>query len=162
MNKAMSDQKPNPGYETSDAHTGLIWIVAVVLVICVALSVFASNLTFRFFHHRDAAAQQRSEIDRVIRSVSGTQTAFPEPRLQVAPQLDLAGMRAREEEELRSYGWIDQKAGVVRLPIDRAMELMVQRGLPVRGDPNAPKATRTPLDMQQARPTQRDSTPAPK
>jgi hypothetical protein len=157
----MSDKKTNPGYETTDAHTGLIWIVAVVLVICVALSVFVTDLTFRFLHHRDAAAQQRNEIERVTQSVSGTQTKFPEPRLQVAPQLDLAEMRAREETELRSYGWVDQKAGVVRLPIDRAMELMVQRRLPVRGDPNAPKATRTPLDMQQSRPTQRDSTPVP-
>jgi len=157
----MSDQKPNPGYETSDAHTGLIWIVGVVLVIGVALSVFAADLTFRFLHRRDTAAQRQSEIERVTRSVSNTQMAFPEPRLQIAPQLDLAAMRTREEAELHSYGWVDRQAGVVRLPIDRAMELMAQRGLPVRGDPNAPKPTRTPLDMQQARPTQRDATPSP-
>ena len=158
----MSDEKPNPGYEKSDARTGLIWIVVSVVVICVGLSVFASDLFFRVLHHRDTASQQRSEMERVTQSVSGTQTAFPEPRLQIAPQLDLAAMRAREETELHSYGWVDRQAGVVRLPIDRAMELMVQRGLPVRGDPNAPKATRTPLDMQQARPIQRDSTPTPK
>jgi len=158
----MSDEKPNPGYETSDARTGLIWIVAVAVVICVALSVFASDFLFRLLHHRDTTSQQRSEMERVTQSISGSQATFPEPRLQIAPQLDLAAMRAREEAELHSYGWIDRKAGVVRLPIDRAMELMVQRGLPVRGDPNAPKPTRTPLDMQQARPLQRDSTPSPK
>ncbi len=157
----MSDKKTNPGYETSDAHTGLIWIVAVVLVICVALSVLATTQTFHLLRDRNEAAQQRSDNERVTQSVSGTQSRFPEPRLQVAPQLDLADMRAREEAELHNYGWIDQKAGVVRLPIDRAMELMAQRGLPVRGDPNAPKASRTPLDMQQSRPTQRDATPIP-
>ena len=38
----------------------------------------------------------------------------------------------QEEQTLHSYGWVDQQAGVVRIPIDRAMELLAQRGLPTR------------------------------
>lgn len=38
----------------------------------------------------------------------------------------LGELRGREKTELTTYGWVDQKAGVVRLPIDRAMELTVQ------------------------------------
>lgn len=38
----------------------------------------------------------------------------------------LAEHRAKELAESASYGWVDQKAGVVRLPIDRAIELTVQ------------------------------------
>ena len=38
----------------------------------------------------------------------------------------------QEEQTLHSYGWVDQPAGVVRIPIDRAMELLAQRGLPTR------------------------------
>jgi hypothetical protein len=38
----------------------------------------------------------------------------------------------QEEKTLHSYGWVDQRAGVVRIPIDRAMELVAQRGLPTR------------------------------
>ncbi len=38
----------------------------------------------------------------------------------------------REEGLLYSYGWVDEKAGTVRIPIERAMDLIVQRGLPVR------------------------------
>ncbi len=56
----------------------------------------------------------------------------PEPRLQTQPREDLREMRAREDEILTSYGWIDKNAGVVRIPIDRAMKMTVERGLPVR------------------------------
>lgn len=37
-----------------------------------------------------------------------------------------------QEDQLNSYGWVDEKSGVARIPIERAMELTVQRGLPVR------------------------------
>ena len=38
----------------------------------------------------------------------------------------LADLRAREQTEQTTYGWVDQKAGVIRLPIDRAMQLTLQ------------------------------------
>lgn len=38
----------------------------------------------------------------------------------------LADLRAHEQAEATTYGWIDKKAGIVRLPIDRAMELTVR------------------------------------
>ncbi len=38
----------------------------------------------------------------------------------------LAEHRAKEHEELTTYGWIDRKAGIVRLPIDRAIDLTVR------------------------------------
>jgi hypothetical protein len=53
----------------------------------------------------------------------------PDDRWQYSPEGradKLKDLRAREETELTTYGWIDQKAGVVRLPIDRAMELTLQ------------------------------------
>jgi hypothetical protein len=51
----------------------------------------------------------------------------PEPRLQTEPIQDLAELRAREETTLGSYGWVDRQAGIVRIPITRAMELLVER-----------------------------------
>jgi hypothetical protein len=56
----------------------------------------------------------------------------PEPRLQTNPREDLAVLRARENAQLQSYGWVDRNAGVVRIPIDAAMKLTLQRGLPAR------------------------------
>jgi hypothetical protein len=56
----------------------------------------------------------------------------PEPRLQTDPREDLRVLRESEDKVLRSYGWIDKSAGVVRIPIDEAMKLTLQRGLPAR------------------------------
>ncbi len=56
----------------------------------------------------------------------------PVPRLQTDAPRDLRSMRAREEEALDGYGWVDRNAGIVRIPIDRAMDLLARRELPVR------------------------------
>jgi hypothetical protein len=64
--------------------------------------------------------------------VAGQPQRPPAPQLEETPALDLARERAAEEELLHTYGWIDKQAGVVRLPIERAIELMAQRGLPSR------------------------------
>jgi hypothetical protein len=59
-----------------------------------------------------------------------TQT-FPTPRLLTDDgDQDVADMHAREDLLLDHYSWIDQSKGSVRIPIDRAMELVAQRGLP--------------------------------
>ena len=54
----------------------------------------------------------------------------PEPRLQPNPARDLREMRAAEEQLLHQYAWIDPDKGIVRIPIERAMDLIAQRGLP--------------------------------
>ena len=56
----------------------------------------------------------------------------PEPRLQTNPRQDLRDLRANEDQVLTTYGWVDKNAGIVRIPIDQAMKLVVQRGLPAR------------------------------
>ncbi len=67
----------------------------------------------------------------------------PEPRLQTTPAADLRKLRAREHEILASYGWVDRAAGTVRIPIDRAMELLLERGLPPT--PTAPPPPAPPV-----------------
>jgi hypothetical protein len=57
---------------------------------------------------------------------------FPSPQLEVNERTELNDIRLHEEDTLSTYGWVDQKAGTVHIPIDRAMELLAQRGLPVR------------------------------
>jgi hypothetical protein len=56
----------------------------------------------------------------------------PEPRLQVSPRQELIDFRAREALILGTYGWIDRNAGIVRIPIDEAVRITLERGLPVR------------------------------
>ncbi len=64
----------------------------------------------------------------------------PEPRLQTQPREELQRMRADEDRVLDSYGWVDAQRGVVRIPIEQAMALTVEQGLPARagGAPDAP------------------------
>jgi len=52
----------------------------------------------------------------------------PGPRLQASPEAELELHRATENALLSSYGWQDREAGVVRIPIGRAMELIVAAG----------------------------------
>jgi hypothetical protein len=54
----------------------------------------------------------------------------PAPNLQVDPRQQLLDLRADEERILTSYGWVDQTNGLTRVPIERAMELLVEQGLP--------------------------------
>jgi len=54
----------------------------------------------------------------------------PEPRLEPLPLAPGQRLRAEEDAILTSYAWVDQKAGFARIPIDRALEILVQRGLP--------------------------------
>jgi len=81
--------------------------------------------------------------------VSSNHASFP--RLQISAPEDLKEFCAREAAELNSYGWLDKTAGVVRIPLHRAMELALQRGLPVRADPNHSRLGPTPFELQQQR-----------
>ena len=86
---------------------------------------------FRYFESREGARVPveyplaRSQEDRLP----------PEPRLQTDPRQDLIELRAKEDEWLASYGWVDRNAGVVRIPIEVAMRLTLERGLPARQEP---------------------------
>ena len=59
----------------------------------------------------------------------------PAPALEVAPRAELDALRREEDALLHSYGWVDRAQGRVRIPIDRAMDLIGKRGLPVRPSP---------------------------
>ena len=53
------------------------------------------------------------------------------PMLEINERGQFRDFLINQESQLNSYGWVDEKAGVAHIPIDRAMELTVQRGFPV-------------------------------
>jgi hypothetical protein len=73
-------------------------------------------------------AQYESRVER-----------FPQPRLQTDDTRDMQMLREQEDLQLDNYMWVDQNAGKVVIPIDRAIELTAQRGLPTT--PNAQEPT---------------------
>jgi hypothetical protein len=72
-------------------------------------------------------------------AVADEQRLPPEPRLQTNPREDLADLRKAEDQVLESYGWVDKDAGVVRIPIEEAMRLTLERGLPSREQESRPR-----------------------
>jgi hypothetical protein len=66
---------------------------------------------------------------------------FPQPRLQETPPVDLVGILREEKARVSTYGWVDKKAGVARIPVDRAMDILAEKGLPkVAAKPRTPGA----------------------
>jgi len=57
----------------------------------------------------------------------------PLPNLQKQPFNDIYALREAENAKLTGYGWVDKEGGVTHIPIERAMDVMLQRGFPVRG-----------------------------
>jgi hypothetical protein len=55
------------------------------------------------------------------------------PMLEIDERTQLRGFLTNQEDQLNSYGWVDEKAGLAHIPIERAMDLIVQQGLPVYG-----------------------------
>ena len=84
------------------------------------------------------SAEARREPDKA-KTHEEIQQLFPEPRLEDDERTEINDFRYQQDETLSSYGWVDQNTGVVRIPIDRAMQLIVQRGLPTM--PQAGTAT---------------------
>lgn len=56
----------------------------------------------------------------------------PEPRLQTTPKEDLETLREHQHQALEGFEWVDKNAGVVRIPIEQAMKMTLERGLPAR------------------------------
>ena len=135
------------GYETRDADAKWIFgIVAGLLVAGLAMHFCLAG----FVAHLRATPTPTDALAGVRRAPEIAPKNFP--RLQISPAADLAEFREREERELRTYGWIDRTAGVVRLPVDRAMELILQRGLPVRTDTNGNGLGPSSYELMRQRP----------
>jgi hypothetical protein len=143
---------PGEGYEQKDASAK--WIFGLVIFLLVSLLAIGGIL----IGYLNSLKRHPTPTDRwrpVARSPRPAQPLPTFPRLQVSPPLDLQTFRAREEAELHTYGWINQTAGVVRIPIERAMELVLQQGLPTRNSTNANQGGPSPYQLIQQRPEHR-------
>jgi hypothetical protein len=119
-----SQRSPREPYERRDLSPRVIGLFLAGLVLATAAVLLLNWGLFDYFATRQTRTDQPPSPLADVRQIP------PEPRLQVSGAADLAAFRAKEEAELKSYGWIDRNAGIVRIPIDRAMDLLLQRGLP--------------------------------
>jgi hypothetical protein len=127
------------GYEHSDINPAVVGAAAVGLLILLALAVLAVT----FFGQ--LAVGIPFTVSRPADLINGLQAAPaptpPSPALEAQSGQTLDPYRTIEQQKLNSYGWVDRSGGVVRIPIDRAMQLTAQQGLPSR-----PAGAATPQD----------------
>ena len=126
---SMPEENPRHAHETSDANIRNLIIFGVCLAFLVIAGLVASRAVFHYFAGHQGLGPPASPFENV-------RMLPPGPRLQVRAPQDLEQYKGAQDEILNSYGWVDQKAGIVRIPIDRAMDILLQKGLPVRGAPS--------------------------
>jgi hypothetical protein len=129
----MADTKhhhaPSPPPVEGDgvSYSGIFWFVVVLTVTTVGCQLLVGALFAYLDHQSPVSASARSPL------------ASPAGQLPPAPNLlrdepgNLKGFLDSEHKALSTYDWVDKETGTIRLPIDRAKDLIIERGLPVRG-----------------------------
>jgi hypothetical protein len=99
-----------------------VWILALMVGVAFLLKPLYNLLVARGVEGQAPAAYV-AEADPAALEPSA-------PRLQVTPELDLAQFRAQEDAILGSYAWVEKDRGIVRIPIEEALRIVAERGLP--------------------------------
>jgi hypothetical protein len=153
----MSDEKQGPnltkmrnaavGYETSDASVrGVVWFLFILTVAGVLIHLVLAGMYKHFAGPNVSLYEHRPTLETYSK-----QPQPPGPRLQHDPVADKNLLFDQQEQRLNSYGWTDEKAGTAHIPIDRAMDLVAQRGIPAR-PPQSASQFRETLNMGAAAP----------
>jgi hypothetical protein len=122
------------------SYSGIVWFLVVLAATVIVCEVFVWGMVrFVFLPHRTMPAQVTTPLAPPVVNPSIEQghvatglVTPPVPGLLVEEPKVLKAFRDGEDKELAEYGWINQGAGTVRLPIARAKELLLERGLPIR------------------------------
>ena len=144
----MSDEMTNhghPGHETEFEHEDLgtrgIFAFMIGLVVSGVVIYFIIVGMYSFLDRYERSqmvtasplvtppdgmsrVMTQDEVDKLFKENGA-------PMLETNERGQFRDFLMDQEGQLNSYGWVDEKAGVAHIPIERAMELMVQRGLPV-------------------------------
>ena len=148
------------GYETRDVTVRPMGWAVPGLALLILVGMLASWVAFKYFVRVQKLGPLASPFENA-------RELPPAPRLQVTPAEALKAYQAEENAKLTSYGWVDRNAGVVRIPIDRAVELSLERGFPVRAGgatPGAPvgiaklESANTKTASAEVRPEQKQGT----
>jgi hypothetical protein len=115
--------KSDRGHEQRDINVNMIVLFFVSLVVVGIIVHFIALETFDYLASRPWNYPPPSPL-------AATREKFAGPRLLVDQALDMKQFRASEESVLNRYDWVDRDHGVVRIPIARAIDLLVERGLP--------------------------------
>ncbi len=130
----MEEHKPQPipeeslalGYEVRDVNLRNLVRLSVILAVVLVVVFGFIGLLYSFLNASQVA---RSAPPPLLEEAQGLP---PGPLLQRDPEQDMQEMSTEQDAILNNYGWVDKEAGVIRIPIERAIELTLERGLPTR------------------------------
>ena len=126
-----SVHQPGGTYEKRDFNMRFVWSSAWTLLGIMFAGLFITFLMFAGYGRIWSAQDAERQPSKLAASLP---VRPPEPRLQDMPAQELQQFRQQEAAALSTYGWVEPAAGVVRIPVDRAMELTLERGLSVRAN----------------------------
>jgi hypothetical protein len=137
------------GHELTDARAGWVFVILFFLGIGGLALHFVVLGAFNVFQRQAAPSDRWPAATQARKAAAAWTNRFPP--LQVNPPVDWDSFRAREEAKLNTYGWVDRTAGVVRIPISRAMDLILEKGLSVRQGANPAAVGPSSWELQQQR-----------
>ncbi|MEO8168662.1 MAG: hypothetical protein ABI623_10470 [bacterium] len=117
------------GHETSDVDPKSVAISGILLSL--GLVFFAILLSAGVYVMFKAKSPDPNSPARTLVVTDSTMLP-PLPRLQADPHITLVPFVKMQDSLLASYGWVMRDSGIARIPIERAMKLVVERGLPVQ------------------------------
>ena len=117
------ESNPTVAHEETDADAHAITKFGIALVLVLVLSQLGLWWLFNSFTRLETKLSP--PVTALVRAQAPTEP--PEPKLQANPQVDMRMMREKEETVLNHYAWVDPNRGVVRIPIDRALDLVAER-----------------------------------
>jgi hypothetical protein len=109
------------GYEKRDISVGVVALFAASLIVALVVVHYLALGTFHHLARQSSTYPPPSPLAAAREKLTG-------PRLLVNQNLDMERFRASEDSLLNSYGWVDRNQGIVRIPIDRAIDLVAQNG----------------------------------
>ena len=116
-------------HEESDVNVGAILRYGVGLVVIAAIVHLFLWWLLGVYQTPATSARRRRRIRWPPVSRIGFRRS---PEFQENPQQELQDLRAKQKALLEGYGWVNKEAGMARIPIEEAMKMVVERGLPVR------------------------------
>lgn len=120
------------GPEMRDANISLVVWTGIAILIAIFVCIGIAVVQFRI---EESLLPKRAADNPFVQEGR----IPPEPRLQSFPAKDLEEFRSKQVGETSAYGWVDKEGGVARVPIDKAMDMVLKKGLPVRGTEAAKK-----------------------
>jgi hypothetical protein len=131
---------PEENYEHSDTNVSGVLKYGVGLAVILFVVFVSMRWTF-------AKMSEMAPMGKAASPFESARQMPPAPRLQVDPQRELHNYCAAQVQSLTSYGWKDSQAAIVQIPVDRAIELMVEHPLPARAVGNAPADVNAQVPM---------------